>query len=481
MFGNPEVAGEEGVAFRAIDMLSRYLLQQQNKQDNEFLPRVEFSFLELYNEKVNDLLNKQASCQLSYHRTVLSPGTKYSPPKYANDERIVPQGLVRRSCKLENMSQQIASWLSEGAASRITGRTVFNAHSSRSHAVATLHILWTPRAACQHLDESGVASLESENTSEVRLYLVDLAGSERAGQYALSHDQLKEGININKSLSTLGRVVGALAKGKGECMPYRESTLTWLLSDAITGVSARAFMIAAVQPAHPAETLSTLQYAQAYSNLQSDLSWRIPATLSQVRNLQHQLRGQKDDFQRLLCNYSVSVRNGYIWNYISLDERLVRSTRSAKEQFQDHRMLSWTEAHDTKLAILDIGIVRETTTALEPRGGGDAPDGRRKNFEVQGLTQRAEENVEGSEESVASLAQQSFVKVEYPGNNGRPSVVLWYPEGALVDVRPPLCLRELSRQCEQTERTLNEKQDLLKDLQLQFAQQQQQWMGTDQD
>merc|ERR1712124_120662 len=121
-------------------------------------------------------------------------------------------------------------------------------------------------------------------------YLVDLAGSERAGQYALSQEQLKEGVNINQSLSTLARVVSTLASGKGEHVPYRDSTLTWLLSDAITGRSARAFMIAAVHPAHQAETLSTLRYAQQYSTLQSNLSTSIPKMASEVRDLQRRVQ-----------------------------------------------------------------------------------------------------------------------------------------------------------------------------------------------
>jgi len=139
-----------------------------------------------------------------------------------------------------------------GASTRTVGKTVFNEHSSRSHAIATLHILW------------------EEGGSETRLYLVDLAGSERAGQYALSAEQLQQGVNINKSLSTMARVITVLASGSAEHVPYRDSTLTWLLSDAITGINARTFMVAAINPLHEAETISTLKYAQQYSSLQSN-------------------------------------------------------------------------------------------------------------------------------------------------------------------------------------------------------------------
>lgn len=151
------------------------------------------------------------------------------------------------------LEDQVSNWLEEGAACRSVGKTVFNERSSRSHAIATVHIRW-----------------EADARHEARVYLVDLAGSERAGQYALGAEQLKQGVNINKSLSTMARVITVMASGAAEHVPYRDSALTWLLSDAITGRNARAFMLATMHPAHAAETLSTLQYAQHYSSIKSN-------------------------------------------------------------------------------------------------------------------------------------------------------------------------------------------------------------------
>eukprot|EP00438_Fugacium_kawagutii_P021809 Skav230859 [mRNA] locus=scaffold1335:61315:66791:- [translate_table: standard] len=111
----------------------------------------------------------------------------------------------------------------------MVGQTVFNPRSSRSHAVATIHICWNDAA-------------KKGQGNETRLYIVDLAGSERSGQYATSTEQLREGAHINLSLSTLGRVVSALSRGHGDHVPHRDSALTWLLTDAITGHQARAFM-----------------------------------------------------------------------------------------------------------------------------------------------------------------------------------------------------------------------------------------------
>ena len=104
-----------------------------------------------------------------------------------------------------------------------------------------------------------------------KISLVDLAGSERATSTGATGARLKEGAEINRSLSTLGRVIAALAdqstgksKGKGSQVPYRDSILTWLLKDSLGGNSLTA-MIAAISPAdiNFDETLSTLRYADS--------------------------------------------------------------------------------------------------------------------------------------------------------------------------------------------------------------------------
>lgn len=244
-------------------------------------PMVEFSFLEVYNEKVYDLLAQQKQLELATEREVKHKGSKYRAAEYTGTEHIVAKGLTRRTCDLERFEEQISGWLNEGASTRTVGKTVFNAHSSRSHAIATLHITW------------------EEGGDETRLYLVDLAGSERAGLYALSAEQLQQGVNINKSLSTMARVITVLASGAAEHVPYRDSTLTWLLSDAITGINARAFMVATVNPLHPSETMSTLRYAQRYSSLQSNQE-EINKLGSHVRKSLAAVQQQRNHFKGLI-------------------------------------------------------------------------------------------------------------------------------------------------------------------------------------
>ena len=95
-----------------------------------------------------------------------------------------------------------------------------------------------------------------------KLNLVDLAGSETTSKTGATGDRMKEGVNINKSLSALGNVISALVDGKGKHIPYRDSKLTRLLQSSLGG-NCRTLMMAAISPAdyNYNETLSTLRYA----------------------------------------------------------------------------------------------------------------------------------------------------------------------------------------------------------------------------
>ncbi|TNM94583.1 hypothetical protein fugu_017342 [Takifugu bimaculatus] len=117
------------------------------------------------------------------------------------------------------------------------------------------------------LSHLAVASYKTSGEKVSKLSLVDLAGSERAAKTGAAGERLKEGSNINKSLSTLGLVISALAeqgagKNKNKFVPYRDSVLTWLLKDSLGGNS-RTAMVATISPAADNfdETLSTLRYA----------------------------------------------------------------------------------------------------------------------------------------------------------------------------------------------------------------------------
>eukprot|EP00746_Dinoflagellata_sp_MGD_P038997 gnl/MRDRNA2_/MRDRNA2_193978_c0_seq1.p1 gnl/MRDRNA2_/MRDRNA2_193978_c0~~gnl/MRDRNA2_/MRDRNA2_193978_c0_seq1.p1 ORF type:complete len:405 (+),score=58.82 gnl/MRDRNA2_/MRDRNA2_193978_c0_seq1:131-1216(+) len=257
MFGDVTISGGEGVAFRLLRSTAAMLRSKvAESEDLRKSMSIEFSFLEVYNEKIYDLLGSD----YQFH---FSTGL---------------QGVTRLRCGLDQMEQQVRNWICQGAGTRSVGETAFNPQSSRSHAVAMIYVNWN-----------------ESHTS--RICIVDLAGSERVGQYALSDVQLSEGCSINQGLSALGKVVAAMSNGKGEHVPFRDSVLTWLLKDVITGNGGRAFLFATVNAASPAETESTLRYALQYSGLKSETSSAISALGGEVRNLQVQVNIRKHELE----------------------------------------------------------------------------------------------------------------------------------------------------------------------------------------
>jgi hypothetical protein len=176
-----------------------------------------------------------------------------------------------------------------------------NDTSSRSHSVFTIMLKQI------HHD------MDTDETTErtARIRLVDLAGSERAKATEATGTRLREGSNINKSLTTLGRVIAALADPKHhksaragkrtkDVVPYRDSILTWLLKDSLGGNSKTA-MIACVSPADYDETLSTLRYADQAKRIRTratvnqdhvsaaEREAEIARMAEQIRALEHQL------------------------------------------------------------------------------------------------------------------------------------------------------------------------------------------------
>ncbi|XP_074661847.1 kinesin-like protein unc-104 [Tubulanus polymorphus] len=203
---------------------------------------VEVSYMEIYCERVRDLLNPKSKGNLRVREhPLLGP--------YVED-------LSKLAVTSFN---DINDLIDAGNKARTVAATNMNETSSRSHAVFT--IVFTQKKHDQQTNLCG------EKVSKISL--VDLAGSERADSTGATGARLKEGANINKSLTTLGKVISALAevtnhkrRRKTDFIPYRDSVLTWLLRENLGGNSKTA-MIAALSPAdiNYDETLSTLRYA----------------------------------------------------------------------------------------------------------------------------------------------------------------------------------------------------------------------------
>ncbi|EEQ85354.2 kinesin family member 1/13/14 [Blastomyces dermatitidis ER-3] len=261
--------GEEAGVIPKIckDMFLRIAALQS--ADKNLTCTVEVSYLEIYNERVRDLLNPTTKGNLKVRE---HPSTG----PYVED---LAKLVVRSFQEIENL-------MDEGNKARTVAATNMNETSSRSHAVFTLTVTQK-----RHDTET---TMDTEKVS--RISLVDLAGSERATSTGATGARLKEGAEINRSLSTLGRVIAALAdlsagkKKNASMVPYRDSVLTWLLKDSLGGNSMTA-MIAAISPAdiNYDETLSTLRYADSAKRIKNHAVVNEDPNARMIRELKEEL------------------------------------------------------------------------------------------------------------------------------------------------------------------------------------------------
>ena len=246
-------------------------IDDMGQKDKNLTCTVEVSYLEIYNERVRDLLNPATKGNLKVRE---HPSTG----PYVED---LAKLIVRSFQEIENL-------MDEGNKARTVAATNMNETSSRSHAVFTLTLTQKRHDVETKMDTEKVAKIS----------LVDLAGSERATSTGATGARLKEGAEINRSLSTLGRVIAALAdmssgkakKNAASLVPYRDSVLTWLLKDSLGGNSLTA-MIAAISPAdiNFEETLSTLRYADSAKRIKNHAVVNEDPNARMIRELKEEL------------------------------------------------------------------------------------------------------------------------------------------------------------------------------------------------
>ncbi|XP_062061724.1 stAR-related lipid transfer protein 9 isoform X3 [Lepus europaeus] len=319
------------------------------EEDYASLPsscRIKVSFLEIYNERVRDLL-KQSDQRKSYTLRI----------REHPETGPYVQGLSQH---LVTSYKQVIQLLEEGIANRITAATHVHETSSRSHAIFTIHYTQ--------------AILENNLPSEIasKINLVDLAGSERADPNYCK-DRITEGANINKSLVTLGIVISTLAQNsqvfsgcqslsfaasssgasgggrpprRQSYIPYRDSVLTWLLKDSLGGNS-RTIMVATVSPAHTSynETMSTLRYASNAKNIINKPRVNEDANIKLIREL-------REEIERLKAMLlSFELRN-FHWLHSESDENLKELVIQSEVKI-DQLTKDWAEKWNDWQALME--------------------------------------------------------------------------------------------------------------------------------
>lgn len=247
MFGPPDLSSfdhkDAGLVPRAVyDLFDKLALVRQQKMSVDHEYKVSVSYLQIYQEAVQDLLKPKN----------INLRVRESPT-----DGVYVEGLY--AAEVENREQTL-EWLRMGGTNRTFAHTACNETSSRAH---TLFIVT-------------LTQLTSEGSKrQSKLCLADLAGSEKVGKSKVEGEQFVEALAINTSLSVLGHCIHALTSRKrgASHVPYRESKLTFILKDSLGGNSKTA-LICAVSP-HPsqwAETCGTLQFAERAKMIKNSVS-----------------------------------------------------------------------------------------------------------------------------------------------------------------------------------------------------------------
>ncbi|GEQ71748.1 hypothetical protein JCM33374_g5434 [Metschnikowia sp. JCM 33374] len=232
-----------------IPLVIRDILRQRDSLIKEKINcEVTFSYVEIYNEKVRDLLGCSKVCRVRED--------PLSGPYI--------EGLTKVTI---DSFEDFFSFLNGGNSLRMTASTKMNDASSRSHAVLTFTLRQIRFSDEMRASQSVGAPVE-EMISNIKL--VDLAGSERLSKTQVFNqsDRLKEGTQINKSLTVLGRCINILSSGSKGVVPYRDSTLTYLIKENLSGNS-KTSMIFCVSPTDYDETHQTLNYATQVKNIKT--------------------------------------------------------------------------------------------------------------------------------------------------------------------------------------------------------------------
>ncbi|CAH0547633.1 unnamed protein product [Brassicogethes aeneus] len=235
MIGNSE---SPGITY--LTMAELFKKKEELNAEREF--ELGITYLEVYNENVQDLLNPGPALHLR------------EDGKY---------GVMVAGIKVHRIESpdELFLLLESGNKNRTQHPTDANAESSRSHAVFQVYLQMTTRC-----------------TREVRtakLSMIDLAGSERGSATGCVGARFAEGANINKSLLALGNCINSLADGHRH-IPYRDSKLTRLLKDSLGG-NCRTVMIANVSPASLTyeDTYNTLKYATRAKKIKSNIKRNV--------------------------------------------------------------------------------------------------------------------------------------------------------------------------------------------------------------
>ncbi|KAI9279499.1 kinesin heavy chain [Umbelopsis sp. AD052] len=231
---------------------------------------VKVSYMEIYMEKVRDLLN---------------PSQDNLPIHEDKSKGVYVKGLLE---VYVSSTEEVYEVMRRGSENRVVASTNMNAESSRSHSIVMIAITQ------KNLDTGAAKS--------GKLYLVDLAGSEKVGKTGASGQTLEEAKKINKSLTALGMVINSLTDGKSSHVPYRDSKLTRILQESLGGNS-RTTLIINCSPSsyNEAETLSTLRFGMRAKTIKNKAKVNADLSPAELKALLKRVKSEAVTFQTYIA------------------------------------------------------------------------------------------------------------------------------------------------------------------------------------
>jgi len=255
----------KGIIPRMIETIFEHHIAEAS-ENLEFLVKV--SYVEIYMEKIRDLLDPEKECKIREKR----------------DKTVYIEGVTEVYVTCED---DVIKVMDNGQENRSVASTNMNEASSRSHSIFVLTVLQK--------------NLDTGTTMNGVLYLVDLAGSEKVGKTGATGQTLNEAKGINKSLSALGNVINALTDGKTKHIPYRDSKLTRILQQSLGGNS-RTTLVVNCSPSsyNEEETISTLRFGTRAKTIKNKAKVNKEMSVGELKMLLEQANKQISKLKRYI-------------------------------------------------------------------------------------------------------------------------------------------------------------------------------------
>ncbi|KAJ3239060.1 hypothetical protein HDU81_006666 [Chytriomyces hyalinus] len=275
MMGDMESDEWKGLTPRLVETIFSTIFNAPSNL--EFTVKV--SYMEVYMEKIRDLLN---------------PVNDNLPIHEDKKKGVYVKGLLE---VFVGSVEEVYDVMRRGQGARIVASTNMNAESSRSHSIFMMQI--------------SLKNLVDGSSRTGKLYLVDLAGSEKVGKTGAAGQTLEEAKMINRSLSALGMVINALTDGKSSHVPYRDSKLTRILQESLGGNS-RTTLIINCSPSsfNETETISTLRFGMRAKTIKNKAKINAELSPAELKNL---LKKAKHDISQLQVYISSLENEAKIW------------------------------------------------------------------------------------------------------------------------------------------------------------------------